>query len=588
MILSLSGCGKGGSAGTPAGEGPGNPLTAHPKVSGVEPIDQSTEVSAFSEITMTFDKAMNPATFLSGLEITPTTGIDSFACESADCKTIILHLFRALKFGKTYTLTLKAGDQGIRDVNGLGLEADYIWTFTVGAFAPELLFSTLILDGKGMEEQAVDENGDKVFEADGTPVMIAVDDAGECTAIHFDEADPDQTIHITYLSVTNRSPKHAFCSTMKNGLPNDCAKVENWAKEIIDPSAIAISSPHKLGRDINLEIESIGPNMAGRLHVSYRDFAIETAIPDANNENEVNALHDDDAHIIKYAVKEPGGLTWTPVKVYDATDGVSDTFIKVDSKGRIHIIYHAKNQVYVGLEHRMQHSLMYSTCASNCETNGIWTTIEVDGGWQPGDNLYAQPSFLFVKDNRIHISYYANFKLKYATCTMDLNSIGCNTPAEWETVHVDIPATAGDVGTENSIFVDNQGIHISYRDNVNSQLKYAYCDPSATASACLSTNDWQNITADSNQGRGRSTQIKLDALKQRHVVYGDSRNNHLRYAYCESDCNSSAQWSSYLIEIDAGHDNYISIGNLSGTPTIFLSTRDDFSGALKFAFGLSP
>ncbi len=581
LIPLFSACSSSGASGT---EGNGNGGTAHPKVSAVDPADQASDVSAFTQLALLFDKAMKPESFVTGFQMTPAALIKSAACESLDCKKIIITFVKALDFEAVYTLTLKAGEGGVEDAEGNHLEAKHVWTFTIESFTSS--FTSLVIDGNGMLDGGV-----------------PINDAGECTTIAIDEEDPDRTIHITYLSVSDRSPKHAFCPTLKDSPsggkePNDCGQLTNWTKELIDTSAIPPSTGHRLGRDINMDIESLGGG-PGLIHVSYRDFETGVAL-EAHNQSEVDGLHMDDLNIIKYAQKN--GTTWsTAVKIYDATDGITDTFIKVDSFGRVHIIFHAQNQRFENSILQRRSSLMYATCnpltaTGKCLAETDWIVTDVDGGSTVGENNYAQPSFLFVKDKTLHISYYANFTLRYARCIFDENDAASCTeqdpayPGNWITVLVDDPGPTGDVGADSSIFVNGSGIQITYRDNRGSgngtQLKYAFCDPALSADHCLASSNWTTITIDPLEGSGISTQLKIDGQNGRHVVYGDFINDHLRYAFCaELDCTNAGNWSTTIIERNAGEDNYISVGNLGGINTVYLSSRDHLTSALKFAFG---
>lgn len=72
-----------------------------------------------------------------------------------------------------------------------------------------------------------------------------IEDAGECTSIQLDSIG---TVHIAYLSLSDRAPKHAFCLAGQ-----DCTNPKNWTKERIDdPEAV----PSKgVGRDVNMYID---------------------------------------------------------------------------------------------------------------------------------------------------------------------------------------------------------------------------------------------------------------------------------------------------------------------------------------------
>ena len=130
---------------------------------------------------------------------------------------------------------------------------------------------------------------------------------------------------------------------------------ENWKIEIIDSSGLPLATPnHGLGRDINMAIDSLN-----QIHVSYRDYCRGCTNP---------AKDGDNLYILKYATKTNG--VWKSVVVDDTTHGVTDTYIKVDKNGRIHISYRRSNQA--ATDEPVVTSLGYATCSSqDCFENPL-------------------------------------------------------------------------------------------------------------------------------------------------------------------------------------------------------------------------
>jgi hypothetical protein len=492
---------------------------------------------------MTFDKPMNPDTFHEGLTFTPLDPSKnyhlSFACAPNDCKTIILTHGASFDYTGVYTFTLLTGSTGIKDTDGNTLVSPSSWKFTVRNFKADRDFVNLTIDGGG----------------------IPVKNEGECTTVAVDKGGK---IHLAYLSVFDNAVKHASCD------PNtkNCSLLVNWEIEIIDQG----TTSHGLGRDENMVIDQ-----AGFLHVSYRDYG-GTPLSGGLNSDQVNVL--------KYATnkfgKDPVTGYWKSVIVDDTTAGVTDTFIKVSDDDRVHITYHGKNEGESGL--------YYASCSQNCLTpasssGSPWNVIPVD----TDGNNHGQPNFLFVTENplipAVHISYYADGVLKYAFCPLTNGDGSCDENGKEAFLAV-VDSSAADVGTENSLFVNSQGVHITYR-SVNSageeSLKYAFC-----ASPCTKDSIWNTITVDASVGAGRSTQIKIDSGNHIHVVYGDSVNGDLKYAFCATDCLTPSQWSLNVIDAPGvvGHDNYLALG--PDEKTVYLSYRDHGNEGLKIAFGPSP
>ena len=589
MAMTLSGCGGGGGGGGAPGGNPGtgnpgsNPGSTAPHLVSVSPKD--TTANAFTPITMTFDKPMNPESFQNGLNFTPRTQFKnyflSFACAPNDCKTITLTHVVSFEYEKPYTFTLLDGPAAVKDTDGNPLTSPSSWSFTVAPFSGDL-FKSVALDGGGMVESR--PAGD-----------IPIDNAGECTTVAVDSA---KVIHITYLSVSDAAVKHASCDPVQD----DCSLLKNWHKEIVDAGPLS----HVYGRDENMVIDQ-----DRHLHVSYRDEGISEAPGDkVLTQADIDRLHSDSNNILKYATnafgKDPITGYWKSVIVDDTTDGVTDTYIKVGNDKRIHISYHATNDIFADVsatETVKENSLYYATCSpnptnQNCLQAGSWSKVEVEGGFRDGNNIFAQPNFIFVKDEAIHISYYANGALKYATCPL-IAADSCKDKSEWNNNNVFVDGTAGDSGTENSLFVNDAGIHITYRTVVGNdgfeafgRLRYAFC-----ASDCLIQGNWKLITVDDFIGRGRSTQLKIDDQGHLHVVYGDSENQDLYYGFCPKDCLTQSNWRLFLIDApgEVGHDNYIAIApGPNGDQYVYLtySARDHADNAskfaLKFAFGPSP
>ena len=549
------------------GGGPSNQSPTLPEVVSVSPKD--AVVSAFTPVTMTFTKPMNPDTFSAGLLFDPQGPSNNFSCGTSDCKTIVFTRGISFNYDTAYTLTLLAGTGGVKDTDGNQLASPFSWSFTVGPFVSDLGFKSLMIDGGGIPGQKI---------VNGQPVTVPIDDAGEATAVAVDSDSTGTTVHITYLSVSDAAIKHAWCPG-----GSDCGLLDNWQKEIIDQG----SASQGLGRDGNMAIDQ-----NHHLHVSYRDYGGPRPAV-ASDQSAIDSLQSDSNKIIKYATNASG--SWQSVIVDDTTDAVTYTQINVGSNGRVHMSYHARNQTFIDSVTGIQaeSALYYATCSQNCLTpastgskSPAWTRVRVDGGWQPGNDVYAQPNFIFVTDNAVHISYYANRTLKYATCSL-LTADSCKSSQDWSLVVVD--DGVGDVGRENSLSANSDGIHITYRSidqgNFNEgNLKYALC---ATGSDCTQQENWTTLIVDANPGTGRCTELKTDGQNHLHVIYGDTINGDVKYAFCAEGCTHPSQWSLYRIDGPGtiGEDGYLALGP---DQTVYVSYRDSSNMALKYSFGHPP
>lgn len=143
----------------------------------------------------------------------------------------------------------------------------------------------------------------------------------------------------------------------------------------------------------------------------------------------------------------------------------------------------------------------------------------------------------------------------------------CSHPVggAWTTETVD---SAGDVGHDDTaIVVDSSGgIHISYFDYANHDLKYAYSPDSKT---------WTVETADdSRYDVGSVTSIAVDKSGGVHISYYDSTSHAIRYAYRPS----SGGWSTYIIADNIGiygsSDSAIAVDDDHGVHIIYFNSTD--------------
>jgi hypothetical protein len=161
-------------------------------------------------------------------------------------------------------------------------------------------------------------------------------------------------------------------------------------------------------------------------------------------------------------------------------------------------------------------------------------------------NVGAYTSLASGPDGRQHLSYQdvTNQDLKYATCATN-----CNIARGWTRVRVD---QDGAVGSQSSLKVGGNGRrHITYRDLIRKDLKYATCAPTAN---CAVATGWQKVRIDTLEDVGRGSSMALGPGGLRQVSYwrvrpGSSGQIYgVRYAACSSGCGQTGSWTKVTIE----------------------------------------
>lgn len=197
-----------------------------------------------------------------------------------------------------------------------------------------------------------------------------------------------------------------------------------------------------------------------------------------------------------------------------------------------------------------------------------WETVTVDAGGSVG----AYTSLVLDQSGGVHVTYVdnTNLDLKYATCVAD-----CAMAANWQTVTVD---AAGDVGANSSLAIDRNGaLHVGYLDNTNDDLKYATC-----AAACAMAVNWQTVTVDAAGFVGYYTSLTVDGSQGVHVSYHDGSAQDLRYATCPATCETVTNWQTVTVDAPGNVGFYTSpVVDASGQ--VHLTYQDFTNKDLKYA-----
>jgi hypothetical protein len=153
-------------------------------------------------------------------------------------------------------------------------------------------------------------------------------------------------------------------------------------------------------------------------------------------------------------------------------------------------------------------------------------------GWYEANNMfsfYTNKGTLILYDEKEKHKLTIRHVATTASASVKLKATAEDSEG-WTLYSVD---KEGDVGKASSFILDSSGfVHISYFDETNDALKYAY----ETADGWyVQTVDIENV--------GRSSDIALDSSENPHIVYTDTKNSKLKYAMYDG-----TTWKHWTIE----------------------------------------
>jgi PKD repeat protein len=319
-----------------------------------------------------------------------------------------------------------------------------------------------------------------------------------------------------------------------------------WQIETVD------DSPNNVGRHTSLALDT-----SGRPHVSYRDDT-DTAL--------------------KYAYYVGAGGNCGPASDWqcDTVDSSGNvgraTSLALDAAGNPHISYY--NITNADLKYAY-----YVGAGGNCGPASDWQCDTVDSS----GNVGRYSSLALDTSGQPHISYRdsTNNDLKYA------HYIGaggnCGPASDWQCDAID---STGDVGQDSSLALDAADFpHIAYRDATNADLKYAYYV--GAGGNCGPSTDWQcDAVENVTDTPPPDTSLALDTSGQPHISYRDSINGDLRYAYyvaAGGNCGPASDWQCDAVDStgDVGQDSSLA---LDADDLPHIGYRDDTNTALKYAY----
>ncbi|MHB8791868.1 MAG: hypothetical protein ACYC6O_00820 [Thermoleophilia bacterium] len=280
------------------------------------------------------------------------------------------------------------------------------------------------------------------------------------------------------------------------------------------------------------------------------------------------SYYDDGNHDLKYATWEQyagGGGNWNIQRV--------DTMGKVGKDTSIDV----SGNVYISYFDDTNRDLKFAWKAVG---DAAWQYEVADngGGSQNYDkyDVGEDTSLAVGTDGKPRVSYFSDAydDLKYA---IKVGSGGNCGGGKWQCTTID---SSGKVGKYTSLVLDSSNkAHISYYDDTNGNLKYAY---EVAGSGNCGGGNWQCATVDSSsRDVGEHTSIALDMNGFPQIAYEDETWGDLKYA-----CQTTSGWSITVVsgdgsgDIHTGEDTSLAIG-ADGRPRI--AFHNESSEDLDFA-----
>ena len=244
-------------------------------------------------------------------------------------------------------------------------------------------------------------------------------------------------------------------------------------------------------------------------------------------------------HVLKYAYKD--GTGWHTQDLTSTADSGQYNSIAFDSSGNAHISY---REMSTGPN---DWNLMYIK-----QSGGSWNLPEVVHSEGPGGgSVGIDTSIALDSSGNPRISYYANF--------IGLTAYAYKDGTGWHHEYAHQQSDGYSNG-DTSLALDSFGYpHISYNEWIDSshdRLAYVFKDGSG----------WQTrqiVDSSSNQV-GKFTSLALDTENNPHISYYDQTNEDLKYAYW-----TGTGWSITTIDSNSAVGKYTSIAlDSAGNPHI--------------------
>ncbi len=258
------------------------------------------------------------------------------------------------------------------------------------------------------------------------------------------------------------------------------------------------------------------------------------------------------------------------------TGGFQQSTVAVDGSGTTHLLY-------AGLSpDGGSYPVRYGECRADCEDGSSWTFITLGdygvagGGARMVLDTSGHPRVLWfsMADATSDGTYY------YGQC-----DDGCTTLSNWKIVPVLTCSSADlvmcDALVDAGFALDSQD-HPAFFMFSTSGAYYIYC----AAADCTDANNWQNSDDFTLTGLYPTLDLAFNSSGQPLAVYSglDGANDIFGYALCSSGCGQAANWQvAPVLELNYGAADPFSFAlNAEGAPRLVY--YDNSSDSLTYAW----
>ncbi|MDD5176387.1 MAG: Ig-like domain-containing protein [Sterolibacterium sp.] len=246
------------------------PDTTPPTVTGTIPANSATNVAINTSVGTTFSEAMDPLT-ITNVNITLKNTATSAAVAGIVSYSGVSAVFiptSTLAFSTNYTVTVKGGGSGVKDLAGNPMTSDFVWNLTTGA-APDTTAPTVVgtINANGATNVAVNTKAGATFSEGMDPLTITNANftlKNTATSAAVAGTLGYAGLNATFIPLDNLAYSTGYTATIKGGAsgvkdlagnPMASDYVWNWTTGAIpDTTAPTVTSVDPVAFDINVSI----------------------------------------------------------------------------------------------------------------------------------------------------------------------------------------------------------------------------------------------------------------------------------------------------------------------------------------------